>query len=260
MNEDIWALRLKWPAVTGGINQRGAYQSDDPSSGLNIPYWAGDDPQRVANNRRQVLRDMNAQGWPVVCAEQVHSKNIQIITRSNMADLQPCWAGLRCLRTDGLVTQEPHVVLNLTFADCVPVLLYCPNPLTIAVLHAGWRGTAAQIARRGVEVISSLGVKPKNKQAVIGPAICGNCYQVGPEVIVAMRDLPGLEDVMSHQPIDHVDLKELNRLTLIDSGVKDEAIEVSDLCTACGPVPLFSYRKSGANTGLQGAFAAITRC
>jgi len=200
---------------------------------------------------------MGAQEWPVVCADQVHGNRVAIVRRGDLGGLRVRPAGPCYAQTDGLLTQERRIVLNLTFADCVPVLLYCSEPLTVGVLHAGWRGTAAQIARKGVEAMCALGADAADIEAVIGPAICGKCYEVGPEVIAAMADLPGGEDLMSGEPARYVDLTELNRQALLDCRVKEEAVRKSDLCTRCGEVPMFSYRASGGGTGLHGAFVVI---
>ncbi len=258
MEEQMWAVRLDWPKVTGGVNCRGEHDPAHSHSGLNISYHVGDDPQRVAANRKRVLASMGAEAWPVVCAEQVHGNHVAIVRPADFESLWPCPAGLCCLQTDGLVTQEARLVLNLTFGDCVPILLYCPQPLTVGLLHAGWRSTAAQIARTGIEVMCSLGVRASDIRAVIGPAICAQCYEVGPEVIAAVADLPGAAELLASAPTNRVDLPELNRLTLLDCGLREEAIAKSKLCTRCGEVPFFSYRASGPNTGLQGAFIAIT--
>ncbi|MFO7948070.1 MAG: peptidoglycan editing factor PgeF [Armatimonadota bacterium] len=257
--EQLWALKLQWPMVAGGVSSRGDFNPEDDRSGLNISYHVGDEQSRVRENRRRILEDMGCEGRICVRAEQVHGNDVFQVTDSSLQHLPGCPSGLYVPETDGLVTDSSRVVLNLAYADCVPVLLYCPDPLTVGVLHAGWRGTASQIGRKGIETMVSMGCRAEDVQAVIGPAICGACYEVGPEVIEAMQEVPGASEVLEAPPHDHVDLKALNRLTLAACGVPDEAIEVSDLCTRCGPVPLFSYRGARGRTGLHGAFIAITR-
>jgi hypothetical protein len=254
---EIWAMELDWPAVCGGVTARGACCADDGISGLNISYYVDADEAKVAQNRRRVLHAMGCEGRPVVRANQVHGTRVVTITGSVLKHLPACPSGVHVREADGLVTQLEGVVLNLAYADCVPVMLYCPAPLTIGVLHAGWRGTAVDIARRGVQRMRRLGCDPSQMRAAIGPAICGGCYEVGPEVVAAMRELPFAGPVVDEPPDDHVDLKELNRLSLLDCGLVAEAVEVSGDCTFCGPASLFSYRRSGGKTGLHGAFAAL---
>ena len=258
-DERFWAVRLKWADVVGGVNCRGLHDPTDNRSGLNVSYCVGDGAHRVAANRRRILEAMGAQDWPVVSAGQVHGNRVVTVAEHTLADLDPSPAGLRSPQTDGLVTQQPHVVLNLTFADCVPILLYCAEPLAVAVLHAGWRGTAARIGEKGVDAMCALGAEPAAIQAVIGPAICGKCYEVGPEVLEALSLLPGLDEALLGLPQNHVSLAEANRQLLLHCGLPEEAIHTSRLCTRCGEVPMFSYRAAGGGTGLHGAFIAIAR-
>lgn len=256
-SDDLWAMTVHWPMGVGGVSARGEHAPDDDMSGLNISYHVGDDPARVRQNRERILRDMGCHDHICVRAEQVHGAEVFCVADGDIEQLPTCPSGVYVAQTDGLLTQSRRVVLNLAYADCVPVLLYCPDPPTVGVLHAGWRGTAAQIARRGIETMVSVGCRPEDIQAAIGPAICGECYEVGPEVIEAMRDVPGASEVLEAPPYDHIDLKQLDHLTLTACGVPDEGIEVSDLCTRCGPVPLFSYRAAAGRTGLHGAFIAL---
>lgn len=255
--DSIWAMKLAWPGVSAGVTARGEHTPADGTSGLNISYHTGTDREIVDENRRRVLRDMGCEDYPVVRAHQVHGNRVVTVTEPVLRHLPECPSGVQVRRADGLVTQLDKTVLNLAYADCVPILLYCPDPLTIAVLHAGWRGTAANIARRGVEKMVRLGCEPSSMRAAIGPAICEECYEVGPEVVEALRRLPCAVSAVEKAPTDHVDLREINRLTLVDCGLPAESIVVSEDCTVCGPASLFSYRRSGGNTGLHGAFAAI---
>lgn len=255
--DSIWAMKLDWPGVEGGVTARGEHTPADGTSGFNISYHTGTDSDTVDENRRRVLGEMKCEGCPVVRAHQVHRSRVVTVTDSVLTALAECPSGVQVQRADGLVTQMENVVLNLAYADCVPVMLYSPDPVTIAVLHAGWRGTAADIARRGVRKMVRLGCKPSQMKAAIGPAICGNCYEVGPEVIEALAHLPFPIPTLQQPPEDHIDLKQVNRLALLDSGLPAEAIVVSGDCTVCGPASLFSYRRSDGKTGLHGAFAAI---
>ncbi len=255
----LWAVRLHWANVVGGVNCRGPHDPDDNRSGLNVSYYVGDDAHRVAANRRRILQSMGAQDWPVVTAGQVHGSHVVTVHEDMQPGFDPSAAGMRSPQTDGLVTQQPHVVLNLMFADCVPILLYCAEPLTVGVLHAGWRGTAARIAEKGVGAMCALGAKPTAIHAVIGPAICGKCYEVGPEVLEALSLLPGPGKALLELPRNHVSLAEANRQLLLHCELPEEAIHTSQLCTRCGDVPMFSYRAAGGGTGLHGAFIALAR-
>jgi YfiH family protein len=255
--DDLWALRLPWPGIVGGVNSRGEHDPQDGFSGANISYRIGQKPELVAHHRHLLMASLGTADWPVVCAEQVHGNRVAVVDAGDLSTLQSCAAGHVVKQTDGLVTRTPGLLLNLVFADCVPIFLYCSQPLTIGVLHAGWRGTAAQIARRGVEAMVESGAAVRDLQAIIGPAICGNCYEVGPEVVEAMAHLSGVCKSMRDTGRYRVDLPEINRMSLIAAGVCPESIQTSSLCTRCGPIPLFSYRGSGGKTGLHGGFIGI---
>ena len=87
---------------------------------------------------------------------------------------------LRQRGVDGHVTDVPGTALAVTVADCTPV--FVAHPRAIALLHAGWRGTASQILRVGLEAMLALGCPANECEVHLGPSICGNCYEVGPEV------------------------------------------------------------------------------
>ena len=83
---------------------------------------------------------------------------------------------------DALVTADPGTVLAVLAADCVPVVLYDPVAHVLACAHAGWRGTVARVAASAVAAMRSLGTRPADVIAGIGPAIAPDRYQVGAEV------------------------------------------------------------------------------
>lgn len=257
MSGSVWAVRTDWAGVVGGVTSRGEHAPEDKLSGHNISYRIGDDESKVASTRAQILAEMGASGWPVIRAHQVHGADVTTVRAADYEKYDICPSGLSVGRADGLVTQEQRVVLNLAYADCTPVLLYCPDPLSVGVLHAGWRGTAAQIAINGIEAMIALGCQPANISALIGPAICAACYEVGSEVVEAMSSLPSFAHISSTWPANHVGLAELNRETLLWCGLSAGAIQLTGLCTKCGNVPMFSYRGSGGGMGLHGAFIAI---
>ncbi len=97
------------------------------------------------------------------------------------------WHGwLRGREADGHVSVARGTALAVTVADCTPVLLWHPGG-AIAALHAGWRGTAAEILDRGLDALASLGFPEEECTIWLGPSICGQCYEVGPEVLRAVH-------------------------------------------------------------------------
>ncbi len=137
---------------------------------------------------------------------------------------------------DGHATADPGVLLAVTVADCVPVYLLDSDARAVALLHAGWRGTAAGILPRGIALLEQRwGADPGGLLVHLGPAICGACYEVGPDVFGAL----GLEVPPHAAPVD---LRRALARQARAAGVPPESISVSALCTLCGDGNLFSHR------------------
>ena len=134
---------------------------------------------------------------------------------------------------DAFVTDVKGVCLVTGHADCIPVQLYDPEKEVIAAVHAGWRGTALNIAGKTAELLRDK-YHCQDIKAWIGPGISKCCFEVGPEVVEAFKDYP--ECIYG----DHIDLKEINRVQLVNSGIKE--IAVSDICTYCDE-GFISYRR-----------------
>ena len=132
---------------------------------------------------------------------------------------------------DGHSTSRTGVLLTVSVADCVPVFLADADRRRIAVLHGGWRGTAAGILDAGIE---RLGGDPADLHVHLGPAICGECYEVGPEVHGAL----GLPEPETNTPVD---VRAVLAGQAVDAGVPPEQVTVSTHCTRCGD-GFFSHR------------------
>jgi len=138
--------------------------------------------------------------------------------------------------TDGHATRAPGVLLAVSVADCVPISLVDPEKRVIALLHGGWRSVAAGILEGGLDLLAGrLDVHARDLHVHLGPAICGSCYEVGPEV---HREL-GLPEPARPEPID---LRAVIAARARQAGVLDERITSSSWCTRCGEGPFFSHR------------------
>ncbi|MCE2455084.1 MAG: laccase domain-containing protein [Gemmatimonadetes bacterium] len=149
---------------------------------------------------------------------------------------------------DGHATDRRGLVLSVTVADCVPVYVVDPVRRSVAILHAGWRGVAGGVAGRGIAALAEVyGSRPPDLLAHLGPAICGSCYEVGPEVFDALAE----EAPDAPAPID---LRGALSRRLVGAGVAERNISVSRECTHCGPEPYFSHRAghSGRNLAVIG--------
>src|SRR5258708_37907298 len=116
----------------------------------------------------------------MVAADQVHGATVAVVHLC-----ENCGPGNRVPHTDGLITEEPWPLL-VTTADCFAVIVYEPASRMVAIVHCGWRGTVAGILPRAVaRLIRESGGRASELRAAIGPGICGECYEVGDDVVQA---------------------------------------------------------------------------
>jgi YfiH family protein len=163
---------------------------------------------------------------------------------------------------DAVVTKETGVLIGVQAADCVPVLIYEKERGIIGAVHAGWRGTAAGILKKTIEMIMKRYVCGAEGFCVaIGPSIKGCCYSVDHEVNDAVMKATGEGDYYAKKGDKHfLDLPSANKYQALSLGIPGPNIWVSDECTYCNPDKFYSYRYSRGSTGRQGAFIGKLDC
>jgi polyphenol oxidase len=241
---------LSQAGVTNAIFTRRGGVSPAPWGSLNLNWFNGDHPDRVAENHRRAFQAVGRELSSMGDARQVHGVEVYIYTRlpseNNLAQ-KP--------EADALLTNHPHVTLQMRYADCVPVLLYDPRNQVAGIAHAGWRGTVKRVAAAAVtQMVSRFNSKPDEILAGIGPSICVDHYEVGLEVMNQAAAMFGEHTPCLVRKNGSVkfDLWAANRQVLEDVGVKN--IEISELCTASDLENWFSYRAENQKTG---GFAAL---
>ncbi|SRR5216683_2459557 len=242
---------LTWPAFdtldaevmvttrNGGVSS-GSYAS------LNLGLHVGDVAADVLANRRRVAAALGTDPGDLVFCNQAHGRGVQIVSARDrgrgalsLDDAIP--------RTDALVTGDAGTALVVMVADCVPIVLYDPVAHILACVHAGWRGTVARVAEAALAAMRSLGTRPADVVAGLGPAIAPDRYQVGGEVVAAAER--GLGDasaeVMRPEGAGKwlFDLCAANRRVLRGAGVLDERIHVAAVPTGPAPGLFFSDRE-----------------
>jgi len=192
----------------------------------------GPGPTRLVQERLDSLG--GATGFTrVVHGRQVHGAHVVVHEGSAVG-------GSSVPDCDGHLTAAPGILLTVATADCVPVSLVAPEQRAVGLLHAGWRGVAAGVLERGVRLMAFvLGAAPDGLHAHMGPAICGACYEVGPEVHEALG-LPG------PQGPEPVDLRAVLGGRAVALGVREDRVTLSAHCTLCGDGSLFSHRAGDA--------------
>lgn len=221
-----WRRELDW--VVQGTTGRGADSSAD--MGL-----FGDTPVGETMRRWRTLRaDLSI-------PRAVHSLQVHEDRVLGHGDGPP---GLSVSEGfDGHVTDRPGILLTVSVADCVPIFLVDPAARRIALLHGGWRGTARRILLAGLD---RLGGEIADIRIHLGPAICGQCYEVGPEVHEAL----GLPAPAGPTPVD---VRAVLARQALEVGVQCDHISISEHCTRCGD-GFFSHRagQPGRQLGVLG--------
>ena len=192
-------------------------------------------------NRARFLAAIGAVGWPILKLRQIHSGTV--------IDMEDTSAAGEAVPGDAAVTSQRGVILAVQTADCVPILIADAEGRAIAAVHAGWRGTAAGIARTTVaKLIERYDVDPSRLHAGIGPHIGVCCYEVGEEVVKEF-DNPAAIERRDEWPKPHLNLSEANRAQLRDAGIPEAQIAISALCTKCRADLFHSYRRDGKRMG-----------
>jgi polyphenol oxidase len=169
----------------------------------------------------------------LACAHQVHGNRISHHTNA--------WRGwLREQGVDGHVTTMPGTALAVTIADCTPVFVAHPKG-AVAALHAGWRGTAERILDVGLDLFERLGFPSAECHVHLGPAICGPCYEVGPEVLTAVTGRPAAHK--GRLDVRAVLAEQAGRRGIL-------SLTSSSACTRCHNGRFFSHRAGDAGRQL----------
>lgn len=223
------------------LTSRSGGVSRAPYDTFNLAEHVGDDPAAVAANRSRLAVATGHRPERIAWMEQVHGATVAVVER---APREPVPG------TDGLVTATADVLLAVLVADCVPVLLADGSVGVVAVVHAGRKGAAAGIAPRAVAAMTGLGAVPRNTDVLLGPAICGRCY----EVPAGMRDeveaaLPG-SATTTRWDTPGLDLRAGLARQLTDLGIA--RVVIDSRCTY-ETADLYSHRRDGTT----GRFAAV---
>ncbi|MGH7619619.1 MAG: polyphenol oxidase family protein [Gemmatimonadaceae bacterium] len=193
-----------------------------------------DEPVGAVMGRWAELRRELKRGGPrLATASQVH--------RARVLVHQPGWEGwLRGDEADGHLSMERGTALAVTVADCVPVFLSHGSG-AISLLHSGWRGTAARIVEHSIRAFAENGILAADLRVHTGPAICGKCYEVSPDVYLELTGRAVASPTT-------VDLRALIADHARAMGVR--RITTSASCTRCDNDRFYSHRAGDAGRQL----------
>lgn len=271
------------PGLTHAVFTRRGGFSDQPFAGLNASATTGDDLTIVQRNKQEIV---DVLGLPLVGARPVHAGTVAHVERPASADgdtawLEPLRTRLRHTDADAMIADQPGFALCWAFGDCAPILLVDPRSHGFALVHAGWRGTAAGIAYRAVQAMTDrYGTRPADLLAGIGPSIGACCYAVSQEVresfdanpmaresaLFVQRPVDGASEQVlpgdtpnlgreesdfpypyGHQrdtdTVTFLDIPESNHRQLLAAGLTSDHIETSGYCTGCRTDLFYSHRR-----------------
>jgi YfiH family protein len=222
-------------------------------SSLNLGSNRGDDPEAVRENYRRVCALMGAGVDEAAVTRQVHGAVVRTVSA---ADRHVCLSAVP-YEADGLVTAEKNLPLLCFTADCVPALLCDAEAGVIAAVHCGWRGSVGDILKNAVEAMCALGAKPASICAALGPAIGKCCFETDDDVPQAVEaylggDAEGLF-VRRADGKTLVDLRGANKRRLVQLGLREEHVDVSEECTFCSHDKYWSHRYTRGRRGSQAA-------
>lgn len=227
---------------------------------MNLAFNRGDDIENVTENYK---RFCNATGFSfdtLVASAQDHNTAVRKVTKED------CGIGITKPRdmqsVDALVTNQPDVTLVTYYADCTPVFFVDKVKKVIALAHAGWRGTVNKICKNVIEtMVNDYGSDTKDIICCVGPAISKCCYEIDKicyDEFVKAGNL-NLGKIMTDKGNGKymADLLETNKQILISSGIPENNIIISDVCTKCNSDLLWSHRATNGHRGTMCAFMCI---
>ena len=243
--------------ITHFVSTRNNGYSEGCFASLNLGLKVGDNPEIVIKNRMKLAEAAGLNALDFVVPSQSHTTNVQIVG-CNQKGSGVLNKDTALTDTDAMITDEPNVCLLVFGADCVPVLFYDANKKVIGVAHAGWKGTVNKIVTKTLNLMQEkFGTNPKNILAGIGPAIGPCCYNIGGEVAIQFEsNFPTSKNILTrdtHNKTIKLNLKEANKILMLEEGIPEKNIEISDFCTSCRHDLFFSHRYDKGKTGRFGA-------
>jgi YfiH family protein len=230
------------PGALGLFTGRGGGVSAAPFGTLNMSDAVGDDPAAIARNRQLVASSCGLGPAALAWMRQVHGSDVARIQAGPAPQAPP--------QADAIFTDEPALALGVTVADCAPVLLADPVARIVGAAHAGRAGMAAGVVPALVAAMSEAGADPGRMHAIVGPAICGQCYEVSADLREQVAAAVPGSGCLTRAGTPGIDIRAGVGAQLASAGVR--AVRADPRCTAETP-ELYSYRRDGST----GRFAGL---
>lgn len=267
----LTCIALEMHGFTNLFSTRIGGVSPMPNNALNLAGFNEDAAANIFENRRRFLSILNSddaisnddnaisnnKSWRLATVYQTHSSDVHRFNSCDDIDND----AVRCDALTIDASENPHVLISVKTADCVPVLLGDTRTGAAASIHAGWRGTVSGIVTRTIEAMKrDYGSHPQDIVAAIGAAALSCCYEVGSDVIKGFHNKRGREAEMLFTPTKdghaRIDLHRANNDELIAAGVKARNVYCAPCCTMHHNNLFFSYRKEKSVYGKVGRLMA----
>ena len=215
----------------GGVSE-GIYES------LNGGVGSEDSPDKVAENRSRMAKNIGVPPERFLTCYQIHSPTVVVA--------ETPWPAADRPRADAIVTRIPGLAIGISTADCGPVLMADPEARVIGAAHAGWRGALTGVIEQTVAAMTKLGAKRNRIVAAAGPMIRQPNYEVGQDM---MDRFVALEPntIRFFKPAERPDHSMFDLGGYIASRLRRaevETVEDLGLCTYADPAQFYSYRRS----------------
>ena len=255
-------LLEKCSFITHAFTTRMGGVSTGDCTSMNLSFTRGDDEAAVRENYRRIAAALETDAKQFVCSDQTHTTNVRRVTKADAG--KGVVIPKDYTDVDGLITNEPGIVLSTFYADCVPLYFVDPVHRAIGLSHSGWRGTVNKMGQVTIEAMKrEFGSKPEELYCAIGPSICQDCYEISRDVAEEfMKAFPKhVNDILIQKSEEkfQLDLWKANEIVMLESGVLPEHLAVTNICTCCNPTELFSHRASKGKRGNLAAFLMIKK-
>jgi YfiH family protein len=252
---------LEQAGFVNGFSTRVGGTSPMPDNALNLAGFNEDTAENILENRRRFLKlfPRESGGWALAGCWQVHGSDVRLI--NSLAEAKPAEdAHGDTAYCDAIVSNAPGVLAGVKTADCVPILIGDPATGAFAAVHAGWRGTLAELAIAALKrMTAEYNTRPQDVRVAIGPAAGSCCYEVGTDVIDGFRNRFPDHELFTETRAGHacINLLEANRNQLISAGVNADQVNIAPLCTMCRTDLFFSYRREKNIHGKVGRLMSV---
>lgn len=224
------------PVIAAQSTRKGGI-SLPPYSSMNLGLFVNDQAENVIKNRELFFGKLGIPLEHIVLSKHVHGVKVYVANSPIITE-----------GYDALITNKPNLFLAVSIADCTPILIYDYVNNAVAAIHAGWKGTVAEIIKHTLQKMNEVyNTKGSDCIAYIGTCIGYDNFEVGEEVAQHFED--AFKKFNAQKQKWFVDLKSSNKKQLLDFGLPSENIELSPYCTVNDEDLFFSHRRDNGITG-----------